>query len=86
MNEDKVEIPPALTKGQELARLNQYDATCPFYQVLVNYAETADILYARLALSRDRNTNMQIRAALTKLSLAIDWTIQVLKKDIIAYA
>ena len=84
-NETTVIVPPELSRGQKLARMDTYGPDCPFYNVLVGFAETADILYTRLALSKNRNTNFQIRAALTKLSLAIDWTITVLKKDIISY-
>ncbi|EJI5696329.1 hypothetical protein NFI00_000032 [Salmonella enterica] len=84
-NENAVAVPPALTKGQQLARLDRYGPECSFYKDLVAFADTADTLYARLAISRSRQHNIQIRAALSKLSQAVDWTITVLKQDIISY-
>lgn len=85
MNNDTVSIPKPLTKGQLMARLDKYGPEFAFHPHLVNFAETADVLYTRLALSKNREHNHQIRAALSRLSLAVDFTINVLKQDIKDY-
>lgn len=73
------------TKGQRLARIDKYDPSYSFHKDLVNIAEMADNMYARIAVSKDRQVNIQLRAALTKLSVAADWYIHVMSKDIVSY-
>lgn len=80
-----VDVPAPLTKGQQLARLDRYGPEYSFHKDLVAIADLADTLYTRLAISRSRQHNIQIRAALSKLSVAVDWTVTVLKQDIVSY-
>ena len=82
MTEQTAAVPAVtMTKGQSIARLDQYGVDSPARPYLENMAKMIDDMLVRKMLVTCRGDRPRICKAISKMSIAIDWYLVAMKTD-----
>lgn len=82
MTEQTAAVPAVtMTKGQSIARLDQYGVDSPARPYLENMAKMIDDMLLRKQLVNSKGDRQRISNAITKMSIAIDWYLVAMKTD-----
>lgn len=72
---------PTMTRGESIARLDQYGVDSPARPYLENMAKMIDELVNRKQLVNSKVHRQRIEMTITKLSIAIDWYLVAMKTE-----